>query len=232
MIAFVAGATGYTGAEVVRALAGRGFDTVAHVRPDSARLADWTRRFDALGAAVDTTPWKDEALRVMLARIAPDLVFALLGTTRARAREASRRGRDEGYDAVDYGLTMMLARATRDAAPRARFVYLSSIGVNDRTRNPYLRARARVEAGVRALGIDHVIVRPSFITGPDRTESRPLERWAARTVDTALAVAAVLGAKRLRARYRSRTAASLADALVRIAIDERANRVIESEDLH
>jgi uncharacterized protein YbjT (DUF2867 family) len=231
MIAFVAGATGYTGAELVRALAGRGIDTVAHVRPDSARLAEWTRRFGALGAAVDTTPWNDEALRATLARIAPDLVFALLGTTRARAREAGRRGRDEGYDAVDYGLTMMLARATRDAVPRARFVYLSSIGVSEQTRNPYLRARAQVEAGLRALGIEHVIVRPSFITGPDRAESRPLERSAARAVDAALTVAAALGAKRLRARYRSRTAAALADALVRVATDDRANRVVESEEL-
>ena len=38
-IAFVAGATGYTGREVVRLLAERGVRTLAHVRPDSSSSA-------------------------------------------------------------------------------------------------------------------------------------------------------------------------------------------------
>ena len=58
-IAFVAGATGYTGREVVRLLSGRGVRTVAHVRPDSPRVEEWRRRFETEGAAVDVTPWDD-----------------------------------------------------------------------------------------------------------------------------------------------------------------------------
>ena len=37
--AFVAGATGYTGRAVVERLVADGFEAVAHVRPDSSRLA-------------------------------------------------------------------------------------------------------------------------------------------------------------------------------------------------
>ena len=39
--AFVAGATGFTGREVVRLLVERGVPAVAHVRPDSPRLEEW-----------------------------------------------------------------------------------------------------------------------------------------------------------------------------------------------
>ena len=51
-IAFVAGATGYTGREVVRVLLERGVRTVAHVRPDSPHVDEWRSRFEAQGAAV------------------------------------------------------------------------------------------------------------------------------------------------------------------------------------
>ena len=49
-VAFVAGATGYTGVQVVRQLAALErtppLRVVAHVRPDSTRLAEWRTRFE------------------------------------------------------------------------------------------------------------------------------------------------------------------------------------------
>jgi uncharacterized protein YbjT (DUF2867 family) len=51
MTAFVLGATGFVGREVVRQLSARGAATVAHVRPDSRSLAEWRDKLDALGAA-------------------------------------------------------------------------------------------------------------------------------------------------------------------------------------
>jgi uncharacterized protein YbjT (DUF2867 family) len=60
--AFVAGATGFTGREVVRVLRERKVDTVAHVRPDSAKLEAWRARFEAQGARVDTTAWETDAM--------------------------------------------------------------------------------------------------------------------------------------------------------------------------
>lgn len=217
--AFVAGATGYVGREVVAALCDAGVSTVAHVRPDSSRLAEWRGRFEALGATVDTTPWAPAPMAARLAALVPTHVFALLGTTKARARVAAARGERADYEVVDYGLTVLLLRAAAAVRPAPRFVYLSSAGVREGTRNPYLQARVRVERELRASGLHYVVARPAFITGDDREEDRPAERWGARLGDAALAVAARLGARALQARWASITGASLARGLVRAALD-------------
>lgn len=230
--AFVAGATGYTGRAVVRALRARDIDTIAHVRPDSARLVEWRERFTALGARVDATPWQQGPLEATLAREKPSWIFALLGTTQARSRQARSDGASDSYESVDYQLTAMLLDATKISAPNARFIYLSSVGVNRDTRNPYLAVRARLEEVLTRSGVAWTIARPSFITGPDRDERRPMERIGALASDAVLDVAALFGARRLRARYASTTNTILADALVRIALDPTAaNRVFESEEL-
>lgn len=227
--AFVAGATGYTGREVVRALVERGVMTVAHVRPDAPRLEEWRARFAADGAMVDETPWDDEAMAATFTRLRPTHVFALLGTTRARSR-AEARSAAEGYERVDYGLTALLLRAAVAGGSAPRFVYLSAAGVRGGSRNPYIAVRWRMERELAASGLPYVIARPSIITGHDRDESRPAERIAATLIDALGAVAGALGATRFRDRYRSTTSATLARALVRLALDPTTtDGVVESE---
>lgn len=221
--AFVAGATGYVGREVVAALRAAGVETWAHVRPDSSRLDEWRERFGVLGAQVDVTAWDAEAMRERLAALAPTLVFALLGTTRARARAATRAGAPPAdYEAVDYGLTAMLLRATRAVEPAPRFIYLSSVGVRDGTRNPYLAARARLERELREAPVHYVVVRPAYITGEDREESRPAERFVAGVVDAMLALVGLFGARSMQRRWASITGAALARGLVRLAREPMA----------
>lgn len=229
--AFVAGATGYTGREVVRQLRAAGIDTVAHVRPDSPRLAEWRDRFGGIGARVDATPWREDAMAGALRRARATQVFALLGTTRARGRRGGGGAVEDSYQAVDYGLTALLIRVCRQAAPGARFVYLSAAGVGPRARGEYLRVRWRVERELDDSGLPHVIARPSFITGPDRDQARPGERIAATLVDAGLAVLGRLGARRLQARYRSTSNEVLAEALIRLALAPEAAGVYESEEL-
>lgn len=233
MRAFVAGATGYTGREVIRELGRRGIETMAHIRPDSPRIDEWRTYFSRLGAKPDATPWSGAAMTETIGRLEPQLVFALLGTTRARGRAARRAGGAvETYDTVDYGLTSLLISAVRDAAPSARFVYLSSIGVRDNSRNSYLQARAKVERELRSSGLAWVIARPSIISGPDRDERRPAERMAALVADGLLRFAAVLGARSLRRRFGSTTNAELGRALVRLGLDrERVGVIAEAERL-
>ena len=168
-----------------------------------------------------------------LARLGPDLVFGLLGTTRSRGRRApAQAGRIDNYATVDYGLTALLLRAAVDSGVRPRFVYLSSAGVRSGSSNGYLAVRWRMEQEIEASGLPYVIARPSFITGADRDEFRLGERVAAGFTDAALAVAGLLGAARLRDRYRSTTNAILARALVRLALAPgRVNEVVESEGL-
>lgn len=230
-LAFVAGATGYTGREVVAALRARGVRTVAHVRPGSGRLAEWRARFEAQGAELDLTDWEPAAMSATLARLAPTQVYALLGTTAKRARAEGRQAL-EAYEAVDYGLTKQLIDAASALASPPRFVYLSSQGVQPGTRNPYLAARARVEAELEASALPYLSARPSFITGSDREESRPAERWGAAAADLALGAIGALGGRGLRDRFASTDARTLARALAHWGCSEApARRVLSGAEL-
>jgi nucleoside-diphosphate-sugar epimerase len=155
-IAWVAGATGYTGRALVAALRAQGVTTHAHVRPDSPALERWRTQFTALGAVVETTPWELAPLTAALRGCAATQVYGLLGTTRARARAAERSGAAPAdYERVDVGLTLMLLAAVCSAAGnRPRFVYLSATGVRGPADgNAYMRASRRVEAAVRSSGL-------------------------------------------------------------------------------
>ena len=234
-LAFVAGATGFTGREVARGLAARGIKTVAHARPDSPRLEEWRERFAQMGAETDATAWDEAALTGTFSRLRPDLVFALLGTTRARMKNAARRSADpktQDYTTVDYGLTAMLIRAAKHCGSSPRFVYLSAAGVTPKPGSAYYRARGQAEELLRSSGLPYVIARPSFIVGPGRDDRRPGERLGAAMIDGLLDFAALLGAKRFRDRYASTTNVVLAGALVRLALDPgAANKIFESENL-
>ncbi len=233
VVAWVAGATGFTGRAVVACLRAQGAEVHAHVRPDSPQLDRWRTQFSALGAIVETTPWQPDELREALGRCAANQVYALLGTTKARARAAQRAGAAPAdYAQVDVGLTCMLIAAAVAAGKRPRLVYLSAAGVRGDSGNAYMRARGQVEAVLQTCGLPFTVARPSFITGPDRDESRPLERVGAMVTDTMLGTLGLFGAKRLRDRYRSTDNTTLAAALVRLAADPHAaDRTIESEDL-
>jgi uncharacterized protein YbjT (DUF2867 family) len=229
--AFVAGATGYTGRAVVEELRRRGLETVAHVRPGSSSLETLGPRFEALGARVDTTPWEPEAMRATLAGLRPTVVFALLGTTAKRAKGEGMES-EEAYERVDYGLTALLIDAAAALPEPPRFLYLSSLGAEPGTKNAYLAARVKAEAKLRESGLPHTVARPSFVTGSDREESRPMERTAAVVADAALAFAGLLGATSLRDRYSSLAAAALAKALVAAGLDPACDgRVLDAARL-
>ncbi len=228
-VAFVAGATGFVGHAVVTTLRKRGVRTLAHVRPDSSKLAVWRERFAQGGAEIDTTPWEQGALTETLRAQAVTHVFVLIGTTRARAKADGVEG--DIYEAIDVGLTRLLAGAAAAAGTRPRLVYLSSIGASEQAASAYLRARGRAEAAVRAAGVPWVSARPSFISGPGREDARPGERIAATVADGALALVGFLGGRRVRAKYASTTPDALAVALVRLGLDDARDGVFEGADL-
>ena len=233
--AFIAGATGYTGREVVRQLAGSGDRVIAHVRPDSGQREAWQRRFTDMGAEVDFTPWQVEAMAATLAELQPALVFALLGTTRTRGKAAARAGRDaatESYEAVDHDLTVLLLGAAEACESAPRFLYLSSMGAGENAAGAYLKIRSRVEARLRQSELPWTIARPSFISGPDRDEDRAGERLGASVTDAALGFLAMVGAGGLKRRYASHGNADLAAGLIRCGkAASWCRRVAEAADL-
>lgn len=230
VVAWVAGATGYTGRSVVARLCAMGARVHAHVRPDSPGLERWRTTFEGLGAVVEAVPWEPEAIAAAMRRAAPTQVYALLGTTQARRRASVRAGQPPAdYERVDVGMTWMVLAAARSLSPRPRFVYLSSLGAGPGARGAYLEARTRVEAELTASGVPYTIARPSFITGSDR-EGRPLERASATVVDGMLTLFGAVGARRLADRWRSMTGEELADALVDAAGDPAAEGCVLTAD--
>lgn len=228
MTAFVLGATGFVGREVVRQLCVRGTRCVAHVRPGARGLVEWRTRFTELGAEVDTTPWDAGALTARFRTVDPAQIYILIGTTRARARADAVTGNI--YEAVDLGLTQLAVAAARASERRPRIVYLSSVGADPGARSAYLAARGRAEQVVTGSGLPWAIARPSFITG-ERDDRRLGERSAAVIGDGLLAVAGALGGRQLRARYRSTTPDILASALIRLAEAPDHDRIASGDDL-
>ena len=228
-VAFVAGATGFTGKAVVAELRQRGIQVWAHVRPDSRDLPRWQAHFTALGAQVDTTPWQAEAMAATLRAHGVTHVFCCVGTTRARM--SAQGAAQNSYEAVDYGLPKLLAEAAAQAGSVTRYVYLSSMGAGPKAQGAYLQWRWKAEEAVRAAGVPWTIARPSFIVG-QRDEARAGESVGSKVADGALAFLGALGATTLRDRYKSTNDARLAAGLVRIGLDPaQANQVVLSEKL-
>lgn len=238
-IAWVAGATGFTGREVVRNLVERGVEVIAHVRPDSSRLEEWTKLFGEMGVRVDSTAWDPEALRESVGRVQPDLVYCLIGTTKKRMR-ANSRGK-ENYETIDYGLTAMLveaASATATGAKQPVFVYLSASGTKENSPFAYFQARWKAEQAVRQSGLPHIIARPGVIRG-DREERRVMEELAGVVGDAFLSVAAKLGGKALEERYRSTSDRELGWQLSELGLQlansknqDSDKQIYEAVDLH
>ena len=227
--AFVAGATGYTGRALVGLLCSQGLETTAHIRPDKTHLDEHRAHFESLGAQVDTSAWDEASIAEALARIKPTHVFCLLGTTRHRvAKERKSGGPGLTYEAVDYGMTMMVVRAAEALEPMPRVVYLSAAGVKPSRPGSYYEARYKVEQALLASSLPITIARPCFITGPDREESRPAERIGGVVFDALLS----LMGSRIKAKWSSLDAEELARGLLRHALEPQGHQaILEAADL-
>ena len=230
MIFLVIGATGYVGRNVVTHAVAAGHDVIAHVRPESASGDRAAAQLVAAGARVIRTAWTGEAWYRYLESNAPDRIFLVLGTTASRARSAMRSGGpDASQSAIDLGLTMQMISVARAVSPEAGVIYLSALGASA-TGNEYLRVRAAVEAALLSGPNPFTVVRPSFVTGPDRSESRPAERIGAVMGDAVAAMLRMLGNRGRAATLASITGPALARILVDLAAGPLDRRVHALDD--
>jgi uncharacterized protein YbjT (DUF2867 family) len=152
-VILVTGANGFVGGHVVRALRAAEHSVRCMVRDPSraSRLAPL--RVDIVRGDM-TDP---ESLRSAVAGC--DTVIHLV---------AVRQGSRELFERVMERGTTDLVAVARDAGVK-RFVHMSALGTNERTKDavPYFHAKWVTEETVRNSALEHVIFRPSFVFGPD-----------------------------------------------------------------
>jgi NADH dehydrogenase len=209
----VAGISGYTGLRVLPHL---GRETKLLIRPTTAARAPW--RNDPRTLAVDLLD--ENALEQALAGV--ETIVCLVGTTRAQFKPAQGDEQAVNYDTVDVGIPRALARAGKRAGSK-RFVLVGAYGTES-SPGPYYEAKRMAESVVRESGLAWVVLRPSFIVGP--------ERVAARAFDALIAPIRVF-ARGVGDDMRSIDVEVLARAVVRCAESpEWDGRLLEGRDLH
>jgi NADH dehydrogenase len=153
MTVLVTGGTGFVGPHVVHALRARDLPVRALVRDRrrGPRLAAWGAEL-VQGDVTDPV-----SLRAACA--GADAVVHLV---------AIIRGSRADFERVMAQGTRSVVAAAKEAGVR-RFVLASALGLDDRTKDavPYFAAKWAMERAVEESGLEHVIIRPSFVFGKD-----------------------------------------------------------------
>ena len=158
----VTGGTGFIGREVVGLLLAKG-EEVAVTTRDPGQGDPWGGRVERLQAfAGDPT-----SLGRAFARA--DVVVHAIQFPNHPVEDPAR-GRT--YLEVDGKGTQVAARVAKSMGVR-RFVYLSGAGAGQGRPQPWFQAKDMAEAAIRETGMEHVLLRPSWIYGRgDRSMSR------------------------------------------------------------
>ncbi len=148
-----------------------------------------------------------------------DDAFCCLGTTIKKA------GSQEAFRAVDHDAVLAFAQAARKAGAR-RFLLVSALGADPRSRIFYNRVKGETEKDLEAVSFESLIIlRPSLLLG-DRAESRPGEH-------AAIVVSKVFGPLLRPFSGRPIEARTVARAMLALARDAAAGtRVALSGELH
>jgi uncharacterized protein YbjT (DUF2867 family) len=203
--ALLAGATGLVGSFLLERLL---------ASPRYARVVVWARR--EIGKThpklkVEIVDFERLAQR----RLEADDVFCCLGSTIRQA------GSQRAFHHVDFDYPVALAGAAARGGAK-RFLVVSALGANPRSRVFYNRVKGEMEKAVRVAAVPKTyIFRPSLLSGP-RKEERPGEKIG-------LVVGALLGP--LLGKYRPIHADRVAAAMVWAAEGDLPSGVIESAQI-
>ena len=208
----VAGASGLVGRALVgRMLADEGGPGVVAV----------VRRPLGIGDARLTEVVTDFG-QVASARVPPvGTAFCALGTTMAKARS------EAAFRAVDLDAVAAFAGLARRAGAK-RFLLVSALGADPRSRVFYNRVKGEAEEAVKGAGFEGLaVLRPSLLLG-DRQESRPAETVA--VVASSLFSWAMAGPL---ARWKPVPAESVAAAMLAVARGVLEGvRIVENDEIH
>ena len=197
---WIAGATGLVGRALLERLLER--PDVRHVTAIGRRPTGRTHP-KLLDLVVDFG-----SLEAELAGRSATHVFCCLGTTIAAA------GSQEAFRRVDHDYPLALGRAARKAGTR-KFLVVTAMGANPRSRVFYNRVKGDLEQDLRALALPELAVfRPSLLLG-ERTERRRGERLAMALAGPMKAL--FWGPLR---KYRPIAASDVAGAMLKVALEQ------------
>jgi uncharacterized protein YbjT (DUF2867 family) len=152
----VAGGTGFIGREVVKRLLERGGDEIVVTTRDPGRRDDWG------GRVAQVQAFAGDALTLGKAFTRADVVVNCIQFPNHPVEDPSK-GRT--YMEVDGKGTSVAVAAAKRVGVR-RFVYMSGAGAGQGRPEPWFRAKEMAETAIKASGLEHGILRPSWIYGP------------------------------------------------------------------
>lgn len=158
----ITGGTGFIGREVVKRLLESGEDRVVVTTRDPER-DPWRGRVTLVQAFAGDTVSLGKAF------MGADVVIHAIQFPNHPVENPSK-GRT--YLEVDGKGTTIAAQTAKKLGVR-RFVYLSGAGAGQERPQPWFRAKDMAEAAIRESGMEHALLRPSWIYGPaDRSMNR------------------------------------------------------------
>jgi uncharacterized protein YbjT (DUF2867 family) len=161
----VAGGSGFIGAAVVRRLTSAGVDVaVMTAHPERSAV-----RIRALGAK----PVRGDVQDARSLAPALEGVECVVQALTFPTFPVEKRSRGYTFEEFDHHGTERLARAA-SAAGVGKFAFVSGAGAAPDSPRPWYRAKWFGEEAIRATGIAHTIIRPSWVFGP---EDRALNRF-------------------------------------------------------
>jgi NADH dehydrogenase len=159
----VSGGTGFIGREIVKRLLETGDDEIVVTSRNPERADPHDGRVRAVQA------FAGDATSLGRAFAKADVVVQAVQFPNHPVEDP---GRGRTYLEVDGKGTQVAARVAKAMGVR-RFVYLSGAGAGQGRPQSWFRAKDMAESAIRESGLEHCLLRPSWIYGPrDRSMSR------------------------------------------------------------
>ncbi|MDV2495904.1 MAG: complex I NDUFA9 subunit family protein [bacterium] len=166
MTILVAGGTGFIGSHIIASLlaAPEGEARVRCMTRDPDRPSPWPQKVELVGGDVRDEARLDEATRG---------VEVVIHTVQFPNHPVEVPRRGYTYMQLDARGTRRMVKVAAANGVR-RFIYLSGAGADRNSEKGWFRAKAIAEEAVAKSGMEYVILRPSWVYGP---EDRSLNKF-------------------------------------------------------
>lgn len=207
--AIILGATGLTGSILLQKLLKDERYEKIKLFSRSASKVKHTKIEEHLGNLFEIEKFKQQ--------FTADEVFVCVGTTQKKTPD------EETYYKIDHGIPVAAAKLAKENGI-STFCVISALGADEKSRFFYNRTKGEMERDVLKLKIPNTyLFQPSLIVG-NRTENRPMEAFSEKTMKIANYL--LLGPLK---KYRSIQAATIAEAMIRVANNSYPSKRIQSD---